>query len=143
VTAGIPAVVKEVTPSTTVYYYREPGGELLARQEGSTGSTRRYYHFDGLGSTSLLTNTNGDWTDKYSHDGWGNGQQHGTDTGAINQPYQYVVQKTLDGMASGNLNVDALVTHRFPLERVREAFDLVAAYDDGVIKAMIDISPDA
>jgi hypothetical protein len=39
VTAGIPAVVKEITPTTTVYYYREPGGELLARQEGTTGST--------------------------------------------------------------------------------------------------------
>jgi len=52
------------------------------------------------------------------------------------------VQRTLDGMASGDLNVDALVTHRFPLERVREAFDLVAAYDDGVVKAMIDITPE-
>jgi RHS repeat-associated protein len=90
VTAGIPAVLKEVTPTATVYYYREPGGELLARQEGTTGSTRRYYHFDGLGSTSLLTNTNGDWTDKYSYDGWGNLLQHSTATGSINQPYQYV-----------------------------------------------------
>jgi L-iditol 2-dehydrogenase len=52
------------------------------------------------------------------------------------------VQRTLDGLASGSLNVDALVTHRFPLERAGEAFDLVAAYGDGVIKAMIDILPE-
>jgi RHS repeat-associated protein len=84
--------LKEITPSTTVYYYREPGGELLARQEGTTGSTRRYYHFDGLGSTSMLTNTSGDWTDKYSYDGWGNVLQHSTATGSIDQPYQYVGQ---------------------------------------------------
>ena len=49
------------------------------------------------------------------------------------------VQETLDKMASGRLDVDFLVTHRFPLERVKEAFDLVAAYGDGVVKAMIDI----
>jgi L-iditol 2-dehydrogenase len=50
------------------------------------------------------------------------------------------VQETLDKMASGRLDVDFLVTHRFPLERVKEAFDLVAAYGDGVVKAMIDVA---
>lgn len=53
------------------------------------------------------------------------------------------VQATLDGMADGTLDVDYMVTHRFPLERVREAFDLVAGYRDGVVKAMIHLSPDA
>jgi L-iditol 2-dehydrogenase len=31
-----------------------------------------------------------------------------------------------------------MVTHRFPFEKTKEAFDLVADYHDGVMKAMID-----
>jgi threonine dehydrogenase-like Zn-dependent dehydrogenase len=31
-----------------------------------------------------------------------------------------------------------MVTHRFSFKDAREAFDLVAAYNDGVMKAMID-----
>ena len=31
-----------------------------------------------------------------------------------------------------------MVTHRFPFDKTKEAFDLVAAYGDGVMKAMID-----
>jgi L-iditol 2-dehydrogenase len=48
------------------------------------------------------------------------------------------VQDALDMMASGALSVRAMATHRFPFERSKEAFDLVAAYGDGVMKAMID-----
>jgi L-iditol 2-dehydrogenase len=33
-----------------------------------------------------------------------------------------------------------LLTHRFPLTRIREAFELVAGYRDGVVKALIDVS---
>ena len=33
-----------------------------------------------------------------------------------------------------------LLTHRFPLERIGEAFELVAGYRDGVVKAMLDLS---
>jgi hypothetical protein len=33
-----------------------------------------------------------------------------------------------------------MVTHRFPLERTKEGFDLVAGYHDGVMKAMIDFT---
>ena len=47
------------------------------------------------------------------------------------------VQATLDAMADGRLDADFMVTHRFPFERTREAFDLVADYRDGVVKAMI------
>ena len=54
----------------------------------------------------------------------------------------HCVQATLDAMEDGSLNVDAMVTHSFPLDRVQEAFDLVAAYGDGVVKAMIEISPE-
>jgi L-iditol 2-dehydrogenase len=40
-------------------------------------------------------------------------------------------------IVSGAVRVDQLVTHHFPLGRSQEAFDLVAGYRDGVVKAMI------
>lgn len=43
-------------------------------------------------------------------------------------------------MQRGTIAVRPLVTHTFPLEHVREAFDLVSAYADGVIKAVIQVS---
>ena len=48
------------------------------------------------------------------------------------------VQPALDQIASGKINVDQMVTHRFPFEKTKEAFDMVADYKDGVMKAMID-----
>jgi L-iditol 2-dehydrogenase len=52
----------------------------------------------------------------------------------------HCVEPTLGLIASGTVNVDYMVTHRFPLDRCQEAFDLVADYRDGVVKAMIEIS---
>lgn len=49
------------------------------------------------------------------------------------------VQSALDGIADGTFDVDPMATHHFPFSRTREAFDLVEAYDDGVIKAIIDM----
>ncbi len=43
-------------------------------------------------------------------------------------------------IASETIHADPLVTHQFPLERVKEAFEMVADYRDGVIKAMIRVS---
>ena len=48
------------------------------------------------------------------------------------------VQDTLDLIASHRIDVSRMPTHRFPFERSREAFDLVAGYRDGVMKAMIE-----
>jgi L-iditol 2-dehydrogenase len=31
-----------------------------------------------------------------------------------------------------------MITHRYPFSHTKEAFDLVAGYQDGVMKAMID-----
>jgi len=84
-TAGIPAVIEEVTPSGSANYIREPNGGLIARVAG--GSVQ-YYHFDALGSTRLLTDADGDVTDTYSYDAWGNC----THNGETAQPYQYVGQ---------------------------------------------------
>jgi len=48
------------------------------------------------------------------------------------------VEQALDLMAQGVIKVDAMATHRFNFKDTREAFDLVATYGDGVMKAMID-----
>lgn len=40
----------------------------------------------------------------------------------------------------GMVDVNPLVTHVFPLERIVEAFEMVAAYDDGVLRAVIRVS---
>jgi threonine dehydrogenase-like Zn-dependent dehydrogenase len=42
-------------------------------------------------------------------------------------------------VASGMVDVAALATHHVPLERITEAFELVADYDDGVLRAMIQV----
>ena len=47
-------------------------------------------------------------------------------------------EPALDMLRSGLINIDNMVTHRFPFDRTKEAFDLVAGYEDGVMKAMID-----
>jgi 2-desacetyl-2-hydroxyethyl bacteriochlorophyllide A dehydrogenase len=44
----------------------------------------------------------------------------------------------VDLIASGQLDVTPLVTHRFPLERVQEAFDTFADRRDGAIKVVLD-----
>ncbi len=50
------------------------------------------------------------------------------------------VEAALAMLASGAVDLDCLITHRFPLARTAEAFALVARYGDGVIKAMVEIS---
>jgi len=48
------------------------------------------------------------------------------------------VESTLEMINNGKINVGNMVTHRFPFKNTKEAFDLVAGYHDGVMKAMID-----
>jgi L-iditol 2-dehydrogenase len=48
--------------------------------------------------------------------------------------------KAIDELQHHRINLDALVTHRFRLNQIQEAFELVAGYRDGVMKAMIAIS---
>ena len=47
------------------------------------------------------------------------------------------VQPAIDLIASGRVNTDLLITHRFSLEQTQSAFDLLTRYGDNVIKAMI------
>jgi len=48
------------------------------------------------------------------------------------------VEPALEMMKSGKIKVENMITHRFPFFKTKEAFDLVAGYSDGVMKAMID-----
>jgi L-iditol 2-dehydrogenase len=45
----------------------------------------------------------------------------------------------IDLIASGKINMDFMATHRFKLEQTKEAFDMVADYRDGVVKALIQV----
>ena len=40
----------------------------------------------------------------------------------------------------GMVDVKPLVTHLFPLERIADAFEMVVDYDDGVLRAVIQVS---
>jgi threonine dehydrogenase-like Zn-dependent dehydrogenase len=46
----------------------------------------------------------------------------------------------VDLISRGQLDVSPLVTHRFPLERVQEAFDTFADRRDGAIKVVLDFA---
>jgi L-iditol 2-dehydrogenase len=48
------------------------------------------------------------------------------------------VEPALEMMKNGIISVDNMITHRFNFDKTKEAFDLVADYRDGVMKAMID-----
>jgi L-iditol 2-dehydrogenase len=48
------------------------------------------------------------------------------------------VDKAIELMGNGSINITNMVTHRFSFDRTKEAFDLVAGYRDGAMKVMID-----
>ena len=50
------------------------------------------------------------------------------------------VAPVIEMIAAGRIDPKPLLTHRFPLEQIAEAFDLVDTYRDGVVKAVIEIS---
>jgi L-iditol 2-dehydrogenase len=47
-------------------------------------------------------------------------------------------EETLEMLSDGQIDGSAMITHRFGFEDIDKAFDLVANYRDGVMKAMID-----
>ncbi|HJO08289.1 MAG TPA: alcohol dehydrogenase catalytic domain-containing protein [Verrucomicrobiota bacterium] len=49
-------------------------------------------------------------------------------------------KEAIDLVASGAVDVDPLATHHFDFNEAKEAFDLVADYEDGVIKAIIHVT---
>jgi L-iditol 2-dehydrogenase len=52
------------------------------------------------------------------------------------------VEEAIDLIASGRVDVRSLVTHHFRMEDTARAFELVSARSDGVVKAIIRISPE-
>jgi L-iditol 2-dehydrogenase len=49
------------------------------------------------------------------------------------------VGPVLELLGEGKIDAGIMVTHRFGFEETQKAFDLVAGYQDGVMKAMIDL----
>jgi L-iditol 2-dehydrogenase len=47
------------------------------------------------------------------------------------------VQRAIDMIAHKEIDVNVMVTHRFPFAQTKDGYDLVADYRDGVVKAMI------
>ncbi len=47
------------------------------------------------------------------------------------------VQPALDAIASGSIQPQDMATHHFSLNEVKDAFDLIEGYKDGVLKAII------
>ncbi len=52
------------------------------------------------------------------------------------------VERAIELIASGRVDVSPLVTHHFRFEETGRAFELVSARADGVVKAIIRISPE-
>ena len=48
-------------------------------------------------------------------------------------------QAAIDLVASGRGDVDFMITHRFGLDQTKDAFDMVAGYREGVVKALIEM----
>jgi L-iditol 2-dehydrogenase len=48
------------------------------------------------------------------------------------------VEESLESMKNGKISISNMITHRFPFAKTKDAFDLVAGYSDGVMKALID-----
>ena len=42
-------------------------------------------------------------------------------------------------IASGKAKIDFMITHEFDFAEAKQGFDMVAGYNDGVVKAMIQI----
>ncbi|MBN2013192.1 alcohol dehydrogenase catalytic domain-containing protein [candidate division KSB1 bacterium] len=52
------------------------------------------------------------------------------------------VEQAMQIVAEHPFPIEKMVTHAFTLEKTRDAFEIVAGYQDGVIKAMIQVNAD-
>lgn len=50
----------------------------------------------------------------------------------------FTAEKAIEMVAAGMIDLEGVVSHRFPLDRTAEALELAADYRDGVIKAVIE-----
>jgi len=59
--------------------------------------------------------------------------------GATVEPNQASTRKAVDLVASGAIDVGGLTTHRFPFERVMEAYELHRTHGEGCLKIVIEM----
>jgi L-iditol 2-dehydrogenase len=52
---------------------------------------------------------------------------------------KFVYPRAMSLVERGIVDLKQFLTHRFPLERAGDAFELVSTFSDGVVKAMIDL----
>ncbi|MCI0709567.1 MAG: alcohol dehydrogenase catalytic domain-containing protein [Chloroflexi bacterium] len=60
----------------------------------------------------------------------------------LSRRMKHTYPRAISLVSGGSVNLGDLVTHHFSLEQVGEAFALNAAYEDNVIKVMIQVSKD-
>jgi L-iditol 2-dehydrogenase len=53
---------------------------------------------------------------------------------------KHTYPRAIQMVADGLIDVDSIVTHCYPIERVAEAYDLVASRADGVMKVVVEVS---
>jgi L-iditol 2-dehydrogenase len=56
----------------------------------------------------------------------------------LSRRMKHIHRRAIGLILDGRVNLSALVSHRFPLSRAADAFRMNAAYEDGVVKAVID-----
>jgi len=52
---------------------------------------------------------------------------------------KHTYPRAIPMVRDGLIDLESLITHRFPLEKAAEAYNLVASYGDGVIKVVIEV----
>ncbi len=50
------------------------------------------------------------------------------------------VSPVINLLAENKINTDHIITHKMPFEQIHKAFNLVAGYQDGVVKALVQVS---
>jgi L-iditol 2-dehydrogenase len=56
----------------------------------------------------------------------------------LSRRMKHVYPRAARLVQSGRVDLDAIVSHRFPLSRAAEAFAANAAYEDDIVKAVIE-----
>ena len=56
----------------------------------------------------------------------------------VSRRMQPILPRAIALVTAGHVDLEALITHRFPLEQASSAFELVASLGDGVSKAIIE-----
>jgi threonine dehydrogenase-like Zn-dependent dehydrogenase len=59
--------------------------------------------------------------------------------GTANEPGRKSVRQALDLIARGEIDVSGMVTHRFPFDRVKDAYEMARTRADGAIKVIVEM----